>query len=79
MSTFTSVKNHFQKIGRLSYLLPTSATVVKASEVGMHHFFLGPQSQFLNLKEALPQSQFHNFLKNVGLQLQFRSSAIVYM
>jgi hypothetical protein len=37
----------------------------------MHNFFLGPQSQFRNLKEVLPQ--FRNFLKNVGPQLQFRN------
>ncbi len=33
------------------------------SEVGKRNFFLSPQSQFHNLKEALPQSQFRNFLK----------------
>jgi hypothetical protein len=35
----------------------------KLSEVGTRNFFLNPQSQFRNLKEALPQSQFRNFLK----------------
>jgi hypothetical protein len=31
--------------------------------VGTRNFFLSPQSQFCNLKEALPQSQFRNFKK----------------
>jgi hypothetical protein len=44
--------------------------------VGTRNFFLSPQSQFRNLKEALPQSQFRNFLRNVAPQLQLRSSAI---
>jgi hypothetical protein len=39
-------------------------------------FFLSPQSQLRNLKEALPQSQFRNFLKNVAPQPQLRNSAI---
>jgi hypothetical protein len=29
----------------------------------MRNFFLGPQAQFRNLKEALLRSQFRNFLK----------------
>jgi hypothetical protein len=33
------------------------------SEVGTHNFFFSPQSQLRNLKDALPQSQFRNFLK----------------
>ncbi len=36
---------------------------VKLTEVGTHNFFLSPQSQFPNLKEALPQLLFRNFLK----------------
>jgi hypothetical protein len=32
-------------------------------EVGTRNFFSSPQSQFHNLKEALPQTQFRNFLK----------------
>jgi hypothetical protein len=36
--------------------------------------FLSPQSQFRNLKEALPQSQFCNFLRNVAPQP--RNSAV---
>jgi hypothetical protein len=43
------------------------------AEVGMRNFFLSPQSQFRNLKEALPQSQFHNFLRNVTPQPQLRN------
>ncbi len=39
----------------------------------MRNFFLIPQSQFRNLKEALPQSQFRNFLRNVAPQPQFRN------
>jgi hypothetical protein len=31
------------------------------AEVGKRNFFFSPQSQFRNLKEALPQSQFRNF------------------
>jgi hypothetical protein len=45
-------------------------------EVGTPNFFLSLQSQLRNLKEALPQSQFRNFLKNVAPQLQLRNSAI---
>jgi hypothetical protein len=41
----------------------------------MRNFFLSPQSQLRNLKEALPQSQFRNFLKNVAPQSQLRNSA----
>jgi hypothetical protein len=44
--------------------------------VGTRNFFLSPQMQFRNLKEALPQSQFRNFLRNVALQLQLHNSAI---
>jgi hypothetical protein len=42
----------------------------------MRNFFSSPQSQLRNLKEALPQSQFRNFLKNVAPQPQLRNSAI---
>jgi hypothetical protein len=42
----------------------------------MRNFFLSPQSQLRNLKEALPQSQFRNFLKNVAPQPQLRNPAI---
>jgi hypothetical protein len=45
---------------------------VKSAEVGTRNFFLRPQSQFRNLKEALPQSQFCNFLRNVAPQLRNR-------
>jgi hypothetical protein len=44
--------------------------------VGTRNFFSSPQSQFRNLKEALPQSQFRNFLKNVAPQPQLRNSVI---
>jgi hypothetical protein len=47
-----------------------------AAEVGTRNFFLSPQSQFRNLKEALLQSQFRNFLRNVAPQPQLRNSAI---
>ncbi len=33
------------------------------TQVGSPNFLLGPQSQFRNLKEALPQSQFCSILK----------------
>ncbi len=36
---------------------------VTPTEVGAQNFFLSPQSQFRNLKEALLQSQFRDFLK----------------
>ncbi len=45
-------------------------------EVGTRNFFLSPQSQFRNLKEALSQSQFLNFLRKVAPQPQLRNSAI---
>ncbi len=45
-------------------------------EVGTRKFFLSPQSQFRNLKEALPQSQFRNFSRNLAPQPQLRNSAI---
>jgi hypothetical protein len=45
-------------------------------EVGTRNFFLSPQSQLRNFKEALPQSQFRNFLKNVAPQPQLRNSTI---
>jgi hypothetical protein len=48
----------------------------QSAEVGTRNFFLSPQSQLRNLKEALPQSQFRNFLRNVAPQLQLRNSAI---
>jgi hypothetical protein len=45
------------------------------TEVGGHaQLFWSSQSQFCNLKEALPQSQYHNFLKkrcSAIPQLQF--------
>jgi hypothetical protein len=44
--------------------------------VGTRNFFFSPQSQLRNLKEALPQSQIRNFLKNVAPQQQLRNSAI---
>jgi hypothetical protein len=43
---------------------------------GQAQLFFSPQSQFRNLKEALPQSQFGNFLRNVAPQLQLCNSAI---
>jgi hypothetical protein len=42
---------------------------------GHAQLFLSPQPQFRNLKEALPQSQFRNFLRNVAPQPQLRNSA----
>ncbi len=45
-------------------------------EVGKRNFFFGPQSQFRNMKEALPQSQFRNFLRDVAPQPQLRNSAL---
>ncbi len=33
----------------------------KLAQVGTRNFFLSLQSQFRNLKEALPQLQFRNF------------------
>jgi hypothetical protein len=39
------------------------AAFQRIAEVGTRNFFLSPQSQFRNLKEALLQSQFRNFLK----------------
>jgi hypothetical protein len=42
-------------------------------EVGTRNFFLSPQSQFRNLKEALPQSQFRNISL---ILLRNRNSAI---
>jgi hypothetical protein len=45
----------------------------------MCNFFLGLHWQFHNLKEALPQSQFRNILKNVGLRLQFRNCVFVIL
>ncbi len=49
---------------------------VHIPEVGTRNFFSSPQSQLCNSKEALPQSQFRNFLKNVAPQPQLRNSAI---
>jgi hypothetical protein len=43
------------------------------TEVGTRNFFLSPQSQFRNLQEALPQSQFRNFLRNVAPQFRNRN------
>jgi hypothetical protein len=40
---------------------------------GHKQLFLSPQSQFRNLKKALLQSQFRNFLRNVALQPQLRN------
>ncbi len=48
----------------------------KITEVGTRNFFLSPQSKLRNLNEARPQSQFHNFLKNVSPEPQLRNSAI---
>jgi hypothetical protein len=48
----------------------------KLPEVGTRNFFSSPQSQFHNLQEALPQSQFRNFLRNVAPQPQLHNSAI---
>jgi hypothetical protein len=47
--------------------------------VGTCNFFLSPQSQFRKLKEALPQSQFRNFERNVALQPQLRNSTITIL
>ncbi len=44
-------------------LLPRCDLYWQLAEVGTRNFFWSPQSQFRNLKEALPQSQFRNFLK----------------
>ncbi len=44
--------------------------------MGTRNFFSSPQSQLRNLKEALPQPQFRNFLKNFAPQTQLRNSAI---
>ncbi len=46
------------------WLLQTFLRISKyhtLTEVGKRNFFFSPQSQFRNLKEALPQSQFRNF------------------
>jgi hypothetical protein len=43
---------------------------------GHAQLFFSPQSQLRNLKEALPQSQFRNFQRNVAPQPQPRNSAI---
>ncbi len=45
---------------------------------GHAQLFLCPQSQFSNLKEALQQSQFRNFLKKCCSQPQLRNSAIAF-
>jgi hypothetical protein len=64
----------------ISYLLYDSPglglTAGYLPEVGTRNFFLSSQSQFRNLKEALPQSQFRNFFRNVAPQPQLRNSAI---
>ncbi len=44
--------------------------------VGTRNFYLSLQSQFRKLNEALPQSQFRNFLRNVAPQPQLRHTAI---
>ncbi len=49
--------------------------MIQLPEVGTRNFFLSPQSQLRNLKKALPQLQFCNFLKNVAPQPQLRNSA----
>jgi hypothetical protein len=54
----------------------TADESVKYPEVGTRNFFFSPQSQFRNLKEALPQLQFRNFLRNVSPQPQLRNSEI---
>jgi hypothetical protein len=46
------------------------------AEVRTRNFFLSPQSQLRNLKDAHPQSQVRSFLKNVVPQSQLRNSAI---
>ncbi len=56
--------------------LSVNSLIMWKSEVGTRNFFLSPQSQFRNLKGALPQSQFRNFLRNVAPQPQLRNSAI---
>jgi hypothetical protein len=64
-------------IRKQDHLIPFWASNLHISpEVGMRNFFFSPQSQFHNLKEALPQSQFRNFLRNVAPQPQLRNSAI---
>jgi hypothetical protein len=42
---------------------PTKFIYTCRVRVGTRNFILSPQSQFRNLKEALPQSQFRSFLK----------------
>jgi hypothetical protein len=46
------------------------------AEVSTRNFLLSPQSQFCNMKEALPQSQFRKFQRNVALQPQLCNTAI---
>ncbi len=41
--------------------------------MGTRNFFLSPQSQFRNLKKALPKPQFRNFWRNVTPQPQLRN------
>ncbi len=48
------------------------------SRGGQAQLFFSPQSQFRNLKEALPQSQFRNYLRNVAPQPQLRNSAMAF-
>ncbi len=50
--------------------------VYKITQVGTRNFFLSLQTQLRNLKEALLQSQFRNFLKNFAPQPQLRNSVI---
>ncbi len=57
-TTCTPTSNRNTRITLLPEVCATGWT-----EVGKRNFFLSPQSQFRNLKEALPQSQFRNFLK----------------
>jgi hypothetical protein len=45
-------------------------------EVGARNIFWSSQSQFHNLKEERPQSQFCNYLRNAAPQPQFHNSAI---
>jgi hypothetical protein len=66
---------HTSKCGCIGWVASYLQGVTRAT-VGMCNFLLSPQSQFRSLKEALLQSQFRNFLRNVAPQPQLRSSAI---
>ncbi len=45
------------------YATPSEQLHVQLVRGGHTQLFLSPQSQFRNLKKALPQLQFHNFFK----------------